>query len=260
MRGYFTISEFAKLRNININSLRYYEKIGILKPAYTDPKTKYRYYSTEQLCVLDVILMSIDLGVPLKALKQYFGAGGIIEGRKLIEDGKKVLQKHIADMEQKLNRVEQSLHYLDDTQRFSEEQGDYKRVICSRKMIIEPAPSDVTDTDAFEKIAATLYVTAQKAEAYPLLPAGLLLHKENGVSRSFVFLAVSSDATGEKVISLPKSEYRCRQIELCPALDLMRLLQKDFLIEENGTVLVSNLMTNRFTFTERKSEIQKLLH
>lgn len=32
MKKYFTISEFAKLRNININSLRYYEKIGVLKP------------------------------------------------------------------------------------------------------------------------------------------------------------------------------------------------------------------------------------
>jgi len=30
MKNYFTISEFAKLRNININSLRYYEKLGLL--------------------------------------------------------------------------------------------------------------------------------------------------------------------------------------------------------------------------------------
>ena len=36
MKNYFTISEFAKLRDININSLRYYEKIGILKPAKID--------------------------------------------------------------------------------------------------------------------------------------------------------------------------------------------------------------------------------
>ena len=36
MKNYFLISEFAKLRGININSLRYYEKMGILKPALID--------------------------------------------------------------------------------------------------------------------------------------------------------------------------------------------------------------------------------
>lgn len=40
---YFTISEFARLRDININSLRYYEKIGILKPHHVDAQNGYRY-------------------------------------------------------------------------------------------------------------------------------------------------------------------------------------------------------------------------
>lgn len=39
MRKYLTISEFAELRNVNINSLRYYEKLKILLPAWVDPQT-----------------------------------------------------------------------------------------------------------------------------------------------------------------------------------------------------------------------------
>ena len=53
MKYGFTISEFAKLRDININSLRYYERIGVLTPAYTDPDTGYRYYTPDQLSILD---------------------------------------------------------------------------------------------------------------------------------------------------------------------------------------------------------------
>ena len=45
MNRYFTISKFARLRGIDINSLRYYERLGILIPAYTDPHTRYRYYT-----------------------------------------------------------------------------------------------------------------------------------------------------------------------------------------------------------------------
>ena len=46
--GLLTISQLAKLRNVNINSLRYYEKLGILCPVYIDPETRYRYYALEQ--------------------------------------------------------------------------------------------------------------------------------------------------------------------------------------------------------------------
>ena len=81
MNRYFTISKFARLRGIDINSLRYYERLGILIPAYTAPHTRYRYYTAEQLSILDMILLCINLGVPLKELKAYFDeAGGFRTG------------------------------------------------------------------------------------------------------------------------------------------------------------------------------------
>ena len=43
MDGYMTIGEVAKVKQISIKALRYYEKIGILKPAYCDPDTKASY-------------------------------------------------------------------------------------------------------------------------------------------------------------------------------------------------------------------------
>ena len=33
MKGYLSISDFARLRNVNPKSLRYYERIGALIPA-----------------------------------------------------------------------------------------------------------------------------------------------------------------------------------------------------------------------------------
>ena len=59
MKHYFLISEFAKLRDININSLRYYEKLGLLKPAIVDENNGYRYYSAEQVSLLNKIIFHI---------------------------------------------------------------------------------------------------------------------------------------------------------------------------------------------------------
>lgn len=43
------IGEFSKLSHLTVKALRFYEKEGILLPAYTDECTGYRYYETEQL-------------------------------------------------------------------------------------------------------------------------------------------------------------------------------------------------------------------
>ena len=43
------IGQFSKLAKITVKTLRYYDKIGLLKPAEVKPDSSYRYYSEEQL-------------------------------------------------------------------------------------------------------------------------------------------------------------------------------------------------------------------
>lgn len=115
MNRYFTISRFARLRGIDINSLRYYERLGILKPAWTDPHTRYRYYTAEQLSILDMILLCINLGVPLKELKAYFDENGRFQNRALFEEGKRRTQDKIRELEGSLRSIEHTLIFLEDT-------------------------------------------------------------------------------------------------------------------------------------------------
>ena len=44
-----SIGEFAKLRGVSVKSLRYYERVGALKPAYVNEESGYRYYSINQI-------------------------------------------------------------------------------------------------------------------------------------------------------------------------------------------------------------------
>ena len=41
---YLSITELAKLRKVSSETLRYYDRINLLKPEYIDPETRYRYY------------------------------------------------------------------------------------------------------------------------------------------------------------------------------------------------------------------------
>ena len=61
----FRIGEFSKIAQVPGSVLRYYDQIGLLKPAHIDNWTGYRYYSAKQLPRLHRILALKELGLTL---------------------------------------------------------------------------------------------------------------------------------------------------------------------------------------------------
>ena len=66
---YLTIGEVAKLTNVSIQTLRYYDQIDLFKPSYTDPHTNYRFYKDAQLYHLDLIKSLKHLSISLEEIK-----------------------------------------------------------------------------------------------------------------------------------------------------------------------------------------------
>lgn len=59
------IGDFSKLARVTVKTLHHYEQIGLLRPAWIDRFTGYRYYSLQQLPRLNRILALKDLGFSL---------------------------------------------------------------------------------------------------------------------------------------------------------------------------------------------------
>ena len=57
MENLFSIGELSKYQHISIQTLIFYDKIGLFRPAYVDPHNGYRYYSANQIDFLDTILI-----------------------------------------------------------------------------------------------------------------------------------------------------------------------------------------------------------
>lgn len=69
IKTYFSIGEVSRLFDLSIKTLRYYDKVGILKPAYVNQENKYRYYSREQFMSIDVIKYCKIMGMALEDIK-----------------------------------------------------------------------------------------------------------------------------------------------------------------------------------------------
>ena len=59
------ISEFARAGNVTIRALRFYDEVGILRPAHVSPDTGYRRYDAAQIAELNRIQAFKDMGFAL---------------------------------------------------------------------------------------------------------------------------------------------------------------------------------------------------
>ena len=66
----FSIGRLSKIAKVSIDTIRYYDSIGLLKPAYISEDTGYRYYGTGQVEMLDKIKELKDYGFSLNEIKK----------------------------------------------------------------------------------------------------------------------------------------------------------------------------------------------
>ena len=69
--GLIKIGDVAKLCNISIKTIRYYETLDLIKPAEVDKYTGYRYYDNENLEYIYSILFLKYLNFSLAEIKNY---------------------------------------------------------------------------------------------------------------------------------------------------------------------------------------------
>ena len=68
----YKINDVAKIFGISPQTIRYYEKEGLIMPAKKDEQSGYRYYSNESIDQLGQILQLRNLGMNISQLKKYF--------------------------------------------------------------------------------------------------------------------------------------------------------------------------------------------
>jgi MerR family transcriptional regulator, heat shock protein HspR len=106
-KGYYMISAVAQKYNIHPQTLRLYEREGLLKPSRTEGNT--RLYSDEDLEQLGTILtLTRDLGVNLAGVEIILNMRRKIERmqgevNEFMEYVKRELARGIGDWEQRLN-------------------------------------------------------------------------------------------------------------------------------------------------------------
>lgn len=96
-KTYFTTGEFAKITGVTKHTLFHYDNIGIFSPELK-LENDYRYYSTLQLEVFDVICMLKELNMPLNEIKEYLNQRNPLLLIDLLEREEKIIQQKIREL------------------------------------------------------------------------------------------------------------------------------------------------------------------
>ena len=217
MSKYLSIGKVSKLKNVSIKSLRYYDRIGILKPAFVNEQTNYRYYTQEQLYLLDAITLCIKLGIPLKDLNGYV-ENGSINLQKLLYDGKILAEEKIMEIHNCLEALQDTLQQLSGSvngmAKIPESKsgimlpdGFYQNTLDTRVVLTVPL-EDMDTPKYYGQYILKLFVTAQQMKIAVAYPSGIIHEYNNGELTRYMFLTINADSVDSNSVKKAKDAVR----------------------------------------------------
>lgn len=208
MKNYFSIGEAAKAAHTTNETLRHYDRIGLVKPSKKDEWTNYRYYTEQDIVRLNTVraLQLMDLSLQeIKTVLEYDDLEKIIdflakaekkadEKMAALQYSKSKIQLAKADYESKLQRQ----------QKFNSSfVKDYpERVILLSDTLEVPTLDNLWNylSHFYDKVTPAL----KEQFSFEDL-AGI--YTENGMTRLFAVCIDYVNIDGIKV--LPKGKYLC---------------------------------------------------
>ena len=110
MKQFYKINEISKLYNIGPDSLRYYEKLGLLAPKRG--KNNYRLYTLDDLWRLNIIRDLRRLGFPMEKIREYMDNRSVENTRKLLTEELDAIHQQIQELNRLQKNVEERLQTL----------------------------------------------------------------------------------------------------------------------------------------------------
>lgn len=127
----YTVQKLARLAGVSTRTLRYYDKIGLLKPARIN-SSGYRIYGQNEVNLLQQILFYRELGLQLETIKEIINDPSF--------DRKEALQEHLEQLIEKKNQIDLLIKNVNKTIQHEEgriQMSDKEKFEGFKKKLVE---------------------------------------------------------------------------------------------------------------------------
>lgn len=110
MKELYSVGQTARLLGVTVKTLRYYEAIGLVLPAYINSETGYRYYASRQFQRIDRIKYLQSLGFSLDEIRA--SIENVDDLVALLGQKKTMLKQQREELTRKIEDVDWYLNYF----------------------------------------------------------------------------------------------------------------------------------------------------
>ena len=262
MRKYLTIGEVSEMMKISPRTLRYYDKIGILKPAYSDPDGgRERFYSYGQLEALTIIMLCSEMGLSSKEMRGIAAQQGQNFFNYLMEQGVKLAKEKVETLRNTMLQIESFNEQVERIKRSNASKGIYRRMFDTRCVAILPCGESDT-AEELDRKSTELYTKAAE-KGIALSYHGGVVGISNGASIGwFVYLEALEDKEDDDLIlHLPQGSYDCRIVPNAEsrAAYIAGTCSAEGYDFKKGSVVLFSELYDYHSSVDNKTEIQILL-
>lgn len=120
MEKYFSIGEAAKVVHTTTETLRHYDRIGLVKPSKKDEWTKYRYYTEQDIVRLNTVRLLQLMDLPLQEIKKVLAYDDLEKIVAFLSQAEKKADEKIAALQYSKSKIQAA-------------REDYERKLRARK-------------------------------------------------------------------------------------------------------------------------------
>lgn len=208
MEKYFSVGEAAKAVHTTSETLRHYDRIGLVKPSKKDEWTNYRYYTEQDIVRLHTVRALQLMDLPLQEIKKVLAYDELEKIVDFLEQAEKKADEKIAALQYSKSKIQLAkAAYERKLQMRKNPDGAFIKDFPERVILL----SDTLEAPTLDTLWNYL------SHFYDKVPSSIReqfsfedmagIYTENGVSRLFAECISYVDIPGLKI--LPKGKYLC---------------------------------------------------
>ena len=208
MKKYFSVGEAAKAVHTTSETLRHYDRIGLVKPSKKDEWTRYRYYTEQDIVRLNTVRALQLMDLPLQEIKKVLEYDDLEKIVSFLAQAEKRADEKISALQYSKSKIQLAKadyeRKLQGQQKFN---GTFLKEYPERVILL----SDTLEKPTLDNLWNYLshfydQLTPALKEQFSFEDlAGI--YTENGITRLFAVCIRYVDMDGIKV--LPKGKYLC---------------------------------------------------
>ena len=212
-----TIGRMARLNHISEQTLRLYDRMGLLSPVHVG-ENGYRYYDMRQCAQMDMIQYMKSLGMSLKDIKMHMEDKNIDMMKSVLRQKSSQIERQIRELKYQRRAIERTLDSFEQYENAPRTGTILTEFIRERQMYCVKSKENFYDygIEMYEKVLRQLkdsLMENQLPQIY-FCNAGSIVTRENILKRNFysevVFVFVDQEYVDKSLITrIPSNTYLC---------------------------------------------------